>query len=62
VIDAQHFAVGFALKPGGLIEGIGDGDQMVALVVTVIGVLARAVLKALDLTTCACGCRNQVIS
>jgi len=62
VIDAQHFAIGLAFQPGGLIEGIGDGDQMVALVVTVIGVLARAVLKALDLTTCACGCRNQVIS
>ncbi|WP_416146705.1 hypothetical protein [Pseudomonas viridiflava] len=62
MIDAQHFAIGLALKPGGLFQRVGDGDQMVALVVTVVGVLARAVLKAFDLTTCACGCRNQVIS
>ncbi len=49
MVDAQHFAVGFAFKPRGLIQGIGDGHQMVALVVAVIRAFARAVLKALDL-------------
>ncbi|CAM3545414.1 hypothetical protein PSFL111601_28100 [Pseudomonas floridensis] len=41
VIDAQHFAVGFAFQPGSLVEGV----EVVAVVVLVIGVLARAVLK-----------------
>ncbi|CAM3555823.1 hypothetical protein PSFL111601_28235 [Pseudomonas floridensis] len=35
-----------------LVEGVGDGDQVVAVVVLVIGVLARAVLKAFDLGQC----------
>ena len=49
VLDAQHFAVGFAFQGGGLVQGVGDGDQVVALVEAVVGVFARAVLEALDL-------------
>ncbi|MBP0953982.1 hypothetical protein V2K55_26425 [Pseudomonas alliivorans] len=59
MIDAQHFAVRFAFQPGGLVEGVGDGDQVVAVVVLVISVLARTVLKA---STCVFGCSKQVIS
>ena len=40
VIDAQHFAIGFALKPGGLVEGVGDGDQRVTCLITLIGRIA----------------------
>ncbi len=46
---AQHFAAGFAFQRGGVVQGIGDGDQLMAFVVSVIGGLARAVLKAFDL-------------
>ncbi|WP_445941477.1 hypothetical protein [Pseudomonas syringae group genomosp. 3] len=49
LVDAQHFAAGFAFQRGGVVQGIGDGDQLMAFVVTVIGVFARAVLKAFDL-------------
>ncbi len=49
VVDAQHFAVGLAFQRGGVVQGISDGDQLIALVVTVPGALARAVLEALDL-------------
>ncbi|RMV30619.1 hypothetical protein ALP12_01888, partial [Pseudomonas savastanoi pv. phaseolicola] len=49
VVDAQHFAVGFAFQRGGVVQGIGDGHQMKALVVTVVRAFARTILKALDL-------------
>ncbi|KUR42063.1 hypothetical protein PSTA9_03783 [Pseudomonas syringae pv. tomato] len=49
VIDAQHFAAGFAFQRGGVVQGIGDGDQLMAFVVSVMGTFARAVLKAFDL-------------
>ncbi len=49
MVDAQHFAVGFAFQRGGVVQGISDGDQLIAFVVTVPGALARAVLEALDL-------------
>ncbi|WP_445940121.1 hypothetical protein [Pseudomonas syringae group genomosp. 3] len=49
VVDTQHFAVGFALQRGGVVKGIGDGHQMMAIVIAVMGAFARAILKALDL-------------
>ncbi|RMQ99069.1 hypothetical protein ALP93_200027 [Pseudomonas syringae pv. helianthi] len=49
MIDAQHFAAGFSLQCGGVVQGISDGDQLIAFVVSVPSALARAVLKALDL-------------
>ncbi|MCI3947936.1 hypothetical protein K0038_05049 [Pseudomonas syringae] len=49
VVDAQHFAVGFAFQRGGVVQGVGDGHQMMAFVIAVISAFARAVLKALDL-------------
>ncbi|RMQ37812.1 hypothetical protein ALQ05_200317 [Pseudomonas amygdali pv. mori] len=49
VVDAQHFAVGLAFQRGGVVQGIGDGHQMKALVVTVVRAFARTVLKALHL-------------
>ena len=49
MIDAQHFAVGFAFEPGRLIQRIGDGNQVLAVVVAVEGAFARAILKTLDL-------------
>jgi hypothetical protein len=49
VIDAQYFAVGFAFEPGRLIQRIGDGNQVLAVVVGVVGAFARAILKTLDL-------------
>ncbi|WP_346342799.1 hypothetical protein [Pseudomonas sp. MPC6] len=36
VLDAQDFAVGFAFQGGGLVQGVGDGDQVVAVVVEII--------------------------
>ena len=39
----------FALKSCRLIQRIRDGDQMLTLVIAVIRILARAILKALDL-------------
>jgi hypothetical protein len=49
VLHAQYFAVGFAFQGGGLVEGIGDGDEVMAFVETVPGVFARAILEAFDL-------------
>ncbi|KTB97833.1 hypothetical protein AO387_25750 [Pseudomonas syringae ICMP 11168] len=49
VVDAQHFAVGFAFQRGGVVQGIGDSHQVVALVIAVISAFARTVLKALHL-------------
>jgi hypothetical protein len=49
VIDAQHFAIGFAFEPGRLIQRIGDRDQVSAVVVTVEGAFARTILKTFDL-------------
>ncbi|KPW07451.1 hypothetical protein ALO42_200012 [Pseudomonas syringae pv. atrofaciens] len=49
MVDAQHFAVGFAFQRGGVVQRIGDGHQVVALVVAVISAFARTVLKALHL-------------
>ncbi len=49
VVDAQHFAVGLAFQRGGVVQGIGDGHQVVALVIAVMRAFARAVLKALYL-------------
>ncbi len=40
VVDAQHFAVGFAFQRGGVVQGIGDGDQMTAIVIAVISIFA----------------------
>ncbi len=40
VVDAQHFAVGFALQSGGVVQGVGDGDQMTAIVIAVISIFA----------------------
>ncbi|KPG94937.1 hypothetical protein AEQ67_22620 [Pseudomonas sp. RIT-PI-q] len=49
MLDTQHFAVGFAFQGGGLVQGIGDGDQVMALVEAVKGVFTRAILEAFDL-------------
>jgi hypothetical protein len=49
MIDAQHFAVGFAVEPGRLIQRIGDGDRVSAVVMRIGGAFAGAVLKAIDL-------------
>ncbi|RMO77509.1 hypothetical protein ALQ34_200058 [Pseudomonas syringae pv. maculicola] len=49
MVDAQHFAVGFAFQRGGVVQGIGDGHQMMAIVIAVMGAFARAVLKSLHL-------------
>lgn len=49
VMDAQHFAVGFAFQRGGLAQRVGDGDQVLALVEAVCGGFTRAILEALDL-------------
>ncbi len=49
MVDAQDFATGFAFQCGVVVQCISDGDQLIALVVTVPGALARAVLEALDL-------------
>ena len=49
MIDAQHFAVGFAFEAGCLIQRISDSNQMSAVVVGVEGAFARTVLKAFDL-------------
>ncbi|RMN68324.1 hypothetical protein ALQ55_200119 [Pseudomonas savastanoi pv. savastanoi] len=40
MVDAQHFAVGFAFQRGGVVQGIGDGDQMTAIVIAVISIFA----------------------
>ena len=50
VLDAQHFAVGFAFQRGGLVQGIGDGDEVMAFVEAVPGVFARAILETFDLS------------
>ncbi len=39
VIDAQDFAIGFAFEPGGLIQRVGDGNQVLAVVVGLAGAL-----------------------
>ncbi|MNM23308.1 hypothetical protein D3C81_337060 [compost metagenome] len=49
MMDAQHFAVGFAFQRGGLAQRVGDGDQVLALVEAVGGVFTRAILEAFDL-------------
>jgi len=49
VLDAQHFAVGFALQGGGLVQGIGYGDEVMTFVEAVPGIFARAILEAFDL-------------
>ena len=45
VANAQHFAVGFAFQRGSVVQGIGDGHQMKALVIAVISTFARTVLR-----------------
>jgi len=50
VVDTQHFAVGFALQRGGLVQRVGDGDQVLPLIVAVVGAFARAVLEAINLS------------
>ncbi|MNY19184.1 hypothetical protein D3C86_1526050 [compost metagenome] len=49
VLDAQHFAVGFAFQCGGLPQRVGDSDQVLAFVEAIGGGFTRAILKALDL-------------
>ncbi|RMR93119.1 hypothetical protein ALP78_101375, partial [Pseudomonas coronafaciens pv. striafaciens] len=49
MVDAQHFAVGFAFQRGGVVQGIGDGHQVVAFVIAVISAFTRTILKALHL-------------
>ncbi|WP_445262389.1 hypothetical protein [Pseudomonas sp. EA_15y_Pfl1_P102] len=49
VFDTLHFALGGALKLGGLAQGIGDGDQMLAVVVAIGSDLAGAILIAGEL-------------
>ncbi|QJI39414.1 hypothetical protein HKK52_00170 [Pseudomonas sp. ADAK2] len=49
MLDAQHFAVGFAFQDGGLVQRVGDGDQVMAFVETVVGVFTRAILETFDL-------------
>lgn len=49
VFDTQHFALGGALKLGGLAQGIGDGDQVLAVVVAIGSDLAGAILIAGEL-------------
>jgi hypothetical protein len=49
VLDAQHFAVGFAFQRGGLIERVSDGNQVLAFVEAIRGGFTRAILEALDL-------------
>jgi hypothetical protein len=66
MIDAQHFAVGFAFQGSGLAQRVGDGDQVLALVEAVGGVFTRAILEAFDLgprccTTGRCGLRRASI-
>jgi hypothetical protein len=51
LLDTQHFAVGFAFQGGGLVQGIGDGDQVMAIVEAVMGVFARAILEAREVVT-----------
>ena len=50
MVDTQHFAVGFALQRGGLVQRVGDGDQVLPLIVAVVGAFARAVLEAINLS------------
>ncbi len=40
MVDAQHFAVGLAFQRGGVVQGIGDGDQMTAIVIAAVSVFA----------------------
>ena len=49
VLDAQHFAVGFAFQCGGLPRRVGEGDQVLAFVEAIGGGFTRAILKAFDL-------------
>jgi hypothetical protein len=49
VVDAQHFTIRLALQRGGLVQRVGDGYQVLTLVIAVVSTLARAVFKALDL-------------
>ena len=49
MVATQHFAVGLSLQRSGLVQRIGDGDQVLQLIVAVIGAFARAVLKAINL-------------
>ena len=36
VMDAQHFAVGLAFQGGGLVQGVGDGDEFAFGVVAIL--------------------------
>ncbi|MNF86487.1 hypothetical protein D3C84_689250 [compost metagenome] len=49
MLDAQHFAVGFAFQCGGLPQRVGDSDQVLAFVEAIGGGFTRAILEALDL-------------
>ena len=49
MLDEQDLAGRLAGQAGGLAEGIGEGDEVVTLVVGIAGVLAGAVLVALEL-------------
>lgn len=39
----------FQFQGGGLVQDIGEGDQMLTLIIAVICIFSRAVLEALDL-------------
>jgi len=50
VVATQHFAVGLSLQRSGLVQRIGDGGQVLQLIVAVICAFARAVLEAINLS------------
>ncbi|CAH0649985.1 hypothetical protein PSNVIR_04272 [Pseudomonas sp. Nvir] len=49
MIDTKHFTIGLAFQRSGLVQRIGNGNQVLAFVVAVVGAFARTVLEALDL-------------
>ncbi|WP_445671924.1 hypothetical protein [Pseudomonas inefficax] len=49
MIDTKHFTIGLAFQRSCLVQRIGNGNQVLAFVVAVVGAFARTVLEALDL-------------
>ncbi|KRP62126.1 hypothetical protein TU82_23380 [Pseudomonas orientalis] len=58
VFDTLHFALRGALKLGGLAQGVGDGDQMLAVVVAIGGEWFSILLSILEVKMIHGGARK----